>query len=77
MFLTDVHGLGLQKAQGLILTETFYWDLNDETRAFDQALRRQVEPGIYPTMVQAGVYSGGAALPEGGGGAEDRRRHAR
>ena len=34
MFLTDVHALGLDKAQGLILTETFYWDLNDQTRAF-------------------------------------------
>src|SRR6188474_3497238 len=34
VFLTDVHGIGLDKAQGLILTETFYWDLNDQTRAF-------------------------------------------
>src|SRR4030088_1089205 len=34
VFLSDVHGLGLEKAQGLILTNTFYWDLNDQTRAF-------------------------------------------
>src|SRR5256714_931634 len=34
VFLSDVHGLGLAKAQGLIFTETFYWDLNDQTRAF-------------------------------------------
>src|SRR5690349_10224755 len=34
VFLSDVHGLGLEKAQGLIFTETFYWDLNDKTRAF-------------------------------------------
>src|SRR5262249_18617003 len=34
VFLSDVHGLGLQTAQGLIFTETFYWDLNDGTRAF-------------------------------------------
>ena len=34
VFLTDIHGLGLDKAQGLIFTETFYWDLNDQTRAW-------------------------------------------
>ncbi len=55
VFLTDVHGLGLQIAQGLIMTETFYWDLNDQTRAW---AKRFVEKsgGKYPTMVQAGVY---------------------
>ena len=59
VFLTDVHGLGLQIAQGLILTETFYWDLNDSTRAWT---KRFVEKsgGKYPTMVHAGVY--GAVL---------------
>lgn len=55
VFLTDVHALGLDKAQGLLLTESFYWDLNDATRAwskrfFDQHKRM-------PTMAQAGVYS--------------------
>jgi branched-chain amino acid transport system substrate-binding protein len=56
VFLTDVHSLGLPIAQGLILTETFYWDLNDGTRAWT---KRFVEKngGKYPTMVQAGVYS--------------------
>jgi branched-chain amino acid transport system substrate-binding protein len=57
MFLTDVHALGLQVAQGLVCTETFYWDLNDKTRAFT----RKVVPnmgGIYPNMTQAGCYAG-------------------
>ena len=56
VFLTDVHGLGLKIAQGLILTETFYWDLNDSTRTWS---KRFVEKsgGKYPTMVQAGVYA--------------------
>ncbi len=39
MFISDVHGLGLQTAQGLFLTESFYWDLNDRTRAFSDRLR--------------------------------------
>src|SRR5687768_12931725 len=56
VFLTDVHGLGLQTAQGLILTETFYWDRTDETRAFAKRFQ-QANRGIYPTMVHAGVYS--------------------
>ena len=75
VFLTDVHALGLQTAQGLIFTETFYWDLNDQTRAFVQALRRAANGGKHPTMVHAGVYAARAALPEGGRGAEERRRH--
>jgi branched-chain amino acid transport system substrate-binding protein len=56
VFLTDVHALGLETAQGLILTEAFYWDANDETRKFaaDFAKRNR---GIHPTMVHAGVYS--------------------
>ena len=57
VFLTDVHGLGLDKAQGLIFTETFYWDLNDQTRAFTKRFAA-ANGGKYPTMVQAGVYSG-------------------
>jgi branched-chain amino acid transport system substrate-binding protein len=56
VFLTDVHGLGLQTAQGLILTETFYWDRTPETRAFAKRFQ-QANRGIYPTMVHAGVYS--------------------
>ncbi len=57
VFLSDVHGLGLDKAQGLIFTETFYWDLNDQTRAFAKRFAAG-NNGKYPTMVQAGVYSG-------------------
>jgi branched-chain amino acid transport system substrate-binding protein len=57
VFLTDVHGLGLEKAQGLIFTETFYWDLNDNTRAFTKRFSG-ANGGKYPTMVQAGVYAG-------------------
>src|SRR5499426_1116690 len=56
VFITDVHGLGLPTAQGLILTETFYWDLNDQTRAFAKR-QAAANNGKFPTMVQAGVYS--------------------
>src|SRR5712664_4503236 len=56
VFLSDIHGLGLDKAQGLIFTETFYWDLNDQTRAFAKRFGA-ANSGKYPTMVQAGVYS--------------------
>src|SRR5216110_524171 len=56
VFLSDIHGLGLDKAQGLIFTETFYWDLNDQTRAFAKRFA-SANSGKYPTMVQAGVYS--------------------
>lgn len=55
-FVTDVHGLGLDKAQGLIFTETFYWDQNEGTRAFAERFQK-VSQGIYPTMVHAGVYA--------------------
>jgi branched-chain amino acid transport system substrate-binding protein len=57
VFLSDIHGLGLNTAQGLIFTETFYWDLNDKTRAWTKRFIGQTN-GKYPTMVQAGVYSG-------------------
>ncbi|WP_207536710.1 ABC transporter substrate-binding protein [Sabulicella rubraurantiaca] len=56
VFVTDVHSLGLQTAQGLVLTETFYWDLNDRTRALTQRLGN-MPGGLRPTMVQAGCYS--------------------
>ncbi|HEY4254464.1 MAG TPA: ABC transporter substrate-binding protein [Roseomonas sp.] len=58
VFLTDVHSLGLQTAQGLVLGETFYWDLNDRTRAFTQRVRGNMPGNQPPTMVQAGCYSG-------------------
>jgi branched-chain amino acid transport system substrate-binding protein len=56
VFLSDVHGLGLQKAQGLIFTETFYWDLNDKTRAWSKRFA-SANGGKYPTMDHAGVYA--------------------
>jgi branched-chain amino acid transport system substrate-binding protein len=56
VFVTDVHALGLQTAQGLVLTESFYWDLNDNTRAWSRRFAPQ-RGGNMPTMVQAGVYS--------------------
>ncbi|BCX19598.1 MAG: ABC transporter substrate-binding protein [Geminicoccaceae bacterium] len=56
VFITDVHGLGLPIAQGLILTESFYWDLNENTRAFAKRFGERMN-GRVPTMVQAGVYA--------------------
>jgi branched-chain amino acid transport system substrate-binding protein len=56
VFITDIHGLGLDKAQGLIFTESFYWDLNDGTRAWSKRFAA-AHGGKYPSMVQAGVYS--------------------
>lgn len=56
VFITDVHGIGLQAAQGLVLTEAFYWDLNDGTRAWSKRFAER-NGGKYPTMIHAGVYS--------------------
>ena len=55
-FITDVHALGLRTAQGLIMTEAWYWDMNDANRAFTKRFAPQYK-GIYPSMVHAGVYS--------------------
>ncbi|MEZ0221454.1 MAG: ABC transporter substrate-binding protein [Tardiphaga sp.] len=57
MFITDVHSLGLPVANGLNLTETFYWDLNDGTRAFSKRFQDRAKNKAMPTTVQAGVYS--------------------
>ena len=56
VFITDVHALGLKTAQGLIFTESWYWDLNDANRAFANEFAA-ANKGNRPTMVQAGVYS--------------------
>ncbi len=56
VFLTDVHGLGLQTAQGLVVTETFYWDLNEQTRAWSRRFAA-ANGGKYPSMDHAGVYA--------------------
>jgi branched-chain amino acid transport system substrate-binding protein len=59
VFATDVNALGLQTAQGLVLTETFYWDLNDATRAWTKRWHAERNaPNKYPAMNQAGVYAG-------------------
>jgi len=56
IFIADVNALGLKAAQGLVLTETFYWDMNAGTRAWTK--RWQVErPEKFPNMNQAGVYA--------------------
>ncbi|MFC7474876.1 ABC transporter substrate-binding protein [Dankookia sp. GCM10030260] len=55
MFLPDVHAIGLQTAQGLICTETFYWDMNDRTRAFTQKMRPNVSVPL--CMNHAGGYA--------------------
>ncbi len=56
LFITDVHALGLNVAQGLNFTETFYWDMNDQTRAFTKRFNEKHKKSP-PSMVHAGVYS--------------------
>ena len=57
MFITDVHAIGLPVAQGLSFTETFYWDMNDQSRAFSKRFQERIRNKQVPTMSQAGVYS--------------------
>jgi len=57
MYINDVHGLGLEAAQGLYLTESFYWDMNDRTRAFTKRIQARM-PGTTPNMTSAGNYAG-------------------
>ena len=57
VFASDVAALGLPTAQGLTLTETWYWDANDANRAWTKRWQQE-RPGKFPTMVQAGVYAG-------------------
>ena len=56
LFICDVHSLGLDVAKGIALTDSFYWDMNDRTRAFSARLKPKA-PDRRPTMVHAGVYS--------------------
>ena len=58
LFITDVKAIGLETAQGLSFTETFYWDMNDKTREFSKKFAARMKNGAPPTMVQAGVYAG-------------------
>jgi branched-chain amino acid transport system substrate-binding protein len=55
MSIADVHGVGLQAAQGMNFAETFYWDMDDETRKFSQRFFKEM--GKMPTALQAGQYS--------------------
>ena len=57
MLLQDIHGIGLQAAQGVVLTEPFYWNLNDGTRAFATRYAK-LRPGNMPNSVHASQYSG-------------------
>ncbi|QWG18163.1 ABC transporter substrate-binding protein [Bradyrhizobium sediminis] len=54
-FITDIDSIGLETAQGLLLAEAFYWDLNDDTRAFSKRFMERVKR--MPTSAQAGIYS--------------------
>jgi branched-chain amino acid transport system substrate-binding protein len=56
VFLSDIHALGLPTAQGLLLSESFYWDRDDKTRAFSKRYAERMN-GRKPTMAQGGVYS--------------------
>jgi hypothetical protein len=58
-FITDVLAVGIENAQGTVTTETFYWDLNDRTRAFYQRLKPTLPRDTFPNMGQAGAYSAG------------------
>ena len=55
VFITDVHSLGLNTAQGMLLTDGFYWDMDDKTRAFSKRFFEKMKKE--PSMVHAGVYS--------------------
>jgi branched-chain amino acid transport system substrate-binding protein len=54
-FITDIDSIGLETAQGLLLAEAFYWDLNDDTRAFSKRFAQRIKR--MPTAAQAGIYS--------------------
>jgi branched-chain amino acid transport system substrate-binding protein len=57
LFVNDVHGLGLKTAQGLTFTESFYWDLNDQTRAWSKRFAEKASNHAMPSMTQAGNYA--------------------
>lgn len=58
VFASDIAALGLPAAQGLVLTETWYWDQDDTSRAFTKRWQAAERPGKWPTMTHAGVYAG-------------------
>ncbi len=58
LFITDVHSLGLKTAQGLTFTESFYWDMNDQTREWSKRFQKLSPKEAMPSMTVAGLYSG-------------------
>src|SRR6202166_1588946 len=58
LFISDVHSLGLRTAQGLTFTESFYWDMNDNTRQWSKRFQKLSPKGTMPSMTVAGLYSG-------------------
>ncbi|KRR19954.1 ABC transporter substrate-binding protein [Bradyrhizobium retamae] len=57
LFINDVHSLGLKTAQGLTFTESFYWDMNEQTRAWSKRFSAQANKNAMPSMTQAGNYA--------------------
>jgi branched-chain amino acid transport system substrate-binding protein len=57
LFINDVHSLGLKTAQGLTFTESFYWDMNDQTRAWSKRFAEKASNHAMPSMTQAGNYA--------------------
>ncbi|MBH5396847.1 ABC transporter substrate-binding protein [Bradyrhizobium sp. CNPSo 4010] len=57
LFINDVHSLGLKTAQGLTFTESFYWDLNDQTREWSKRFQKVSPKGSMPSMTVAGLYA--------------------
>jgi branched-chain amino acid transport system substrate-binding protein len=57
LFINDVHALGLKTAQGLTFTESFYWDMNDQTRAWSKRFAEKTSNHAMPSMTQAGNYA--------------------
>jgi branched-chain amino acid transport system substrate-binding protein len=57
LFITDVHSLGLKTAQGLSFTESFYWDMNDQTREWSKRFAKESPKGMMPSMTVAGNYA--------------------
>jgi branched-chain amino acid transport system substrate-binding protein len=57
LVIGDVHSMGLGTAQGLVCTESFYWDMNDGTRAFTRRVLPRMPGGQYPNQIHAGCYS--------------------
>src|SRR5690606_7491263 len=58
VYINDVNALGLEAAQGLMLTTSFYWDLNDETRAWTERFVQRTDGLAPPNMINAGLYAG-------------------